>query len=163
MRRPKANGNEIAGVKAAYPWMARHRFLLGVFVSFRRKPRSNHHWLKLATKLTLELDHSSAQNVSAILIAPRYYNRNLLCPKSGVVLARRALDALGATYLKRAAQIGMDPALLHRVAVIGSGTLDSLPHNGAVVTLLSVCGSTHSARYKDIFHGRHSWRLHSSP
>ena len=45
----------------------------------------------------------------------------------------------------------MDPALLHRVAVIGSGTLDSLPHNGAVVTLLSVCGSTHRDSYKDIF------------
>jgi H+/gluconate symporter-like permease len=62
-----------------------------------------------------------------------------------------ALDALGATYLQRAAQIGMDPALLHRVAVIGAGTLDSLPHNGAVVTLLSVCGSTHRDAYKDIF------------
>jgi len=62
-----------------------------------------------------------------------------------------ALDALGATYLERAAQIGMDPALLHRVAVIGSGTLDSLPHNGAVVTLLSVCGCTHGSSYKDIF------------
>jgi len=61
-----------------------------------------------------------------------------------------ALDALGATYLERAAQIGMDPALLHRVAVIGSGTLDSLPHNGAVVTLLSVCGSTHKDSYKDV-------------
>jgi H+/gluconate symporter-like permease len=62
-----------------------------------------------------------------------------------------ALDALGATYLAQAAQIGMDPAILHRVAVIGSGTLDSLPHNGAVVTLLSVCGSTHKDSYKDIF------------
>jgi H+/gluconate symporter-like permease len=62
-----------------------------------------------------------------------------------------ALDALGATYVERAAQIGMDPALLHRVAVIGSGTLDSLPHNGAVVTLLSVCGSTHKDSYKDVF------------
>jgi H+/gluconate symporter-like permease len=45
----------------------------------------------------------------------------------------------------------MDPALLHRVAVIGSGTLDSLPHNGAVVTLLAVCGSTHKDSYSDIF------------
>jgi H+/gluconate symporter-like permease len=62
-----------------------------------------------------------------------------------------ALDALGATYLERAAQIGMNPELLHRVAVIGSGTLDSLPHNGAVVTLLSVCGSTHGESYKDVF------------
>ena len=62
-----------------------------------------------------------------------------------------ALDALGATYLQRAAEIGMDPALLHRVAVIGSGTLDSLPHNGAVVTLLAVCGSTQGESYRDIF------------
>jgi H+/gluconate symporter-like permease len=45
----------------------------------------------------------------------------------------------------------MDPALLHRVAVISSGTLDSLPHNGAVVTLLSVCGSNHSESYKEVF------------
>lgn len=61
-----------------------------------------------------------------------------------------ALDALGTTYMARAADIGMDPALLHRVAVIGSGTLDSLPHNGAVVTLLAVCGSTHRESYRDI-------------
>ncbi len=61
-----------------------------------------------------------------------------------------ALDALGSTYLARAAEIGLDPALLHRVAVIGSGTLDSLPHNGAVVTLLAVCGSTHRESYRDI-------------
>ena len=62
-----------------------------------------------------------------------------------------ALDALGGTFLERAAHIGMDPGLLHRVGVISSGTLDSLPHNGAVVTLLSVCGSTHSEAYKDVF------------
>jgi H+/gluconate symporter-like permease len=61
-----------------------------------------------------------------------------------------ALDALGATYMVRAAEIGLDPAVLHRVAVIGSGTLDSLPHNGAVVTLLAVCGSTHRQSYRDI-------------
>src|SRR5689334_9723201 len=61
-----------------------------------------------------------------------------------------ALDALGAIYLERAASVGLDPGLLHRVAVIGSGTLDSLPHNGAVVTLLAVCGSTHRESYRDI-------------
>ena len=61
-----------------------------------------------------------------------------------------ALDALGSTYMARAADIGLDPALLHRVAVIGAGTLDSLPHNGAVVTLLAVCGSTHRESYRDI-------------
>ena len=61
-----------------------------------------------------------------------------------------ALDALGSTYMKLAAEQGIDPALLHRVAVIGAGTLDSLPHNGAVVTLLAVCGSTHGKSYFDI-------------
>jgi H+/gluconate symporter-like permease len=61
-----------------------------------------------------------------------------------------ALDALGGTYLLLAAERGIDPALLHRVAVIGAGTLDSLPHNGAVVTLLAVCGSTHGKSYFDI-------------
>lgn len=61
-----------------------------------------------------------------------------------------ALDALGSTYMARAADIGLDPGLLHRVAVIGAGTLDSLPHNGAVVTLLAVCGSTHRESYRDI-------------
>ena len=61
-----------------------------------------------------------------------------------------ALDALGPTYMHLAAQHGIDPALMHRVAVIGAGTLDSLPHNGAVVTLLAVCGSTHARSYFDI-------------
>jgi H+/gluconate symporter-like permease len=34
--------------------------------------------------------------------------------------------------------------------VIGSGTLDSLPHNGAVVTLLALCGLSHRESYLDI-------------
>ena len=62
-----------------------------------------------------------------------------------------ALDALGETYLRLASEHGIDPALLHRVAVMSAGTLDSLPHNGAVVTLLAVCGVTHTDSYKDIF------------
>ena len=61
-----------------------------------------------------------------------------------------ALDALGDTYLRLAQDTGIDPALMHRIAVIGSGTLDSLPHNGAVVTLLAVCGSTHRKSYFDM-------------
>ncbi|WP_295048433.1 GntP family permease [uncultured Paracoccus sp.] len=61
-----------------------------------------------------------------------------------------ALDALGATYLARAAEAGIDPQLLHRVAVMSAGTLDSLPHSGAVVTLLSVCGVTARQSYRDV-------------
>lgn len=61
-----------------------------------------------------------------------------------------ALDALGGTYLLRALEIGLDPAVLHRVAVMSAGTLDTLPHNGAVVTLLAVCGATHRQSYGGI-------------
>jgi H+/gluconate symporter-like permease len=61
-----------------------------------------------------------------------------------------ALDALGDTYVSIASQLGIDPALMHRVAVIGSGTLDILPHNGAVVTLLALCGTTHREAYVGI-------------
>lgn len=62
-----------------------------------------------------------------------------------------ALDALGETYIRLAAEHGIEPALLHRVAVMSAGTLDSLPHNGAVVTLLAVCGVSHRDGYFDIF------------
>jgi H+/gluconate symporter-like permease len=61
-----------------------------------------------------------------------------------------ALDALAPTYMQLAAQIGLSPSALHRVAVISAGTLDSLPHNGAVVTLLAVCGTTHRESYVDL-------------
>ena len=61
-----------------------------------------------------------------------------------------ALDALAETYLAMARAYGIDPALMHRVAVIGAGTLDMLPHNGAVVSLLAICGTTHKESYFDI-------------
>ncbi len=61
-----------------------------------------------------------------------------------------ALDALGQSYMALAAQVGIDPGLMHRVAVIGAGTLDILPHNGAVVSLLAICGLTHRESYFDI-------------
>ena len=61
-----------------------------------------------------------------------------------------ALDALGDAYLAIAAERGIDPGLLHRIAVIGAGTLDMLPHNGAVVTVLAVCGASHGDSYFDI-------------
>jgi H+/gluconate symporter-like permease len=61
-----------------------------------------------------------------------------------------ALDALGETYMRLAAEAGVDPALLHRVAALAAGSLDSLPHNGAVVSLLAVCGLTHRDSYFDM-------------
>ncbi|WGJ91395.1 GntP family permease [Achromobacter mucicolens] len=61
-----------------------------------------------------------------------------------------ALQSLAGTYMELAQTLGIDPALMHRVSVIGAGTLDSLPHNGAVVTLLAVCGSNHRDGYMNI-------------
>jgi H+/gluconate symporter-like permease len=61
-----------------------------------------------------------------------------------------ALQALGPTFMQIAADTGLDPSAMHRVAVIASGTLDSLPHNGAVVTMLAVCGCTHRDSYLDV-------------
>lgn len=61
-----------------------------------------------------------------------------------------ALQALGSTFMEISAATGLSPELMHRVAVIASGTLDSLPHNGAVVTMLAVCGCTHRQSYLDV-------------
>jgi len=60
------------------------------------------------------------------------------------------LQALGATYADLAAGAGIDPELMHRVAAIASGGLSSLPHNGAVVTLLAIAGVGHKGSYRDI-------------
>jgi H+/gluconate symporter-like permease len=62
-----------------------------------------------------------------------------------------ALQMLGPTYLELGRDAGIHPDLLHRVTAIATGGLDALPHNGAVITLLSVCRATHREAYPDIF------------
>jgi H+/gluconate symporter-like permease len=62
-----------------------------------------------------------------------------------------ALDALGPSLMRQALDQGVDPALLHRVVAVATGGLDTLPHNGAVITLLGICGMTHRQAYGDIF------------
>jgi H+/gluconate symporter-like permease len=61
-----------------------------------------------------------------------------------------ALESLGQTYFERATELGVSPEVMHRVASMASGGLDSLPHNGAVITLLTICGLTHKQSYLDI-------------
>ncbi len=61
-----------------------------------------------------------------------------------------ALDALGDTYMRLAVEHGIAPSLMHRVATISSGTLDALPHNGTVLTVLQVSGLTHRESYRDM-------------
>ena len=62
-----------------------------------------------------------------------------------------ALDLMSKDWLAWAHSIGMSPEILHRVASMASGGMDTLPHNGAVITLLAVCGMTHKDSYGDIF------------
>jgi H+/gluconate symporter-like permease len=62
-----------------------------------------------------------------------------------------ALAAMADQFLAAANAAGISPEVLHRVAAMASGGIDTLPHNGAVITLLAVTGLTHRQAYKDIF------------
>jgi H+/gluconate symporter-like permease len=62
-----------------------------------------------------------------------------------------ALAAMAETFIRNAQAAGIPMEVLHRVAAMASGGMDTLPHNGAVITLLAVTGLTHRQAYKDIF------------
>ncbi len=62
-----------------------------------------------------------------------------------------ALDTFGKQYLEWAQRTNTSPELLHRVAAMASGGMDTLPHNGAVITLFAITGLTHRESYRDIF------------
>lgn len=61
-----------------------------------------------------------------------------------------ALQTLGADYLRMATEAGISPELMHRVAVLAAGGLDTLPHCGAIITLLSICKLSHRESYLNI-------------
>jgi len=62
-----------------------------------------------------------------------------------------ALAAMADTFISNAQAMGIPMEVLHRVAAMASGGMDTLPHNGAVITLLAVTGLSHKQSYKDIF------------
>jgi H+/gluconate symporter-like permease len=62
-----------------------------------------------------------------------------------------ALAAMGDSFIAAANAANIPLEVLHRVAAMASGGMDTLPHNGAVITLLAVTGLTHREAYKDIF------------
>ncbi len=61
-----------------------------------------------------------------------------------------ALASFAETFSEQAAALGISPQVLHRVIAVASGGMDTLPHNGAVITLLAVTGMTHKESYVDI-------------
>ncbi|HQZ63266.1 MAG TPA: GntP family permease, partial [Dokdonella sp.] len=62
-----------------------------------------------------------------------------------------ALAAMADSFIANANAAGIPMEVLHRVAAMASGGMDTLPHNGAVITLLAVTGLSHRQSYKDIF------------
>jgi len=62
-----------------------------------------------------------------------------------------ALGAMGEGYARAAQAAHINPEIMHRIASMGSAAMEILPHNGAVITLLSICGLTHKQSYFDLF------------
>ena len=61
------------------------------------------------------------------------------------------LDAFADTFIQMANASGIKLEVMHRIGLIASAGLDSLPHNGAVITVLTICGLSHRQSYKDMF------------
>ena len=62
-----------------------------------------------------------------------------------------ALAAMADTFVQNANAAGIPLEVLHRVASMSAGGMDTLPHNGAVITVLAVTGLTHKEAYGSIF------------
>ena len=62
-----------------------------------------------------------------------------------------ALAAMADAFVKGAQAANIPLEVLHRVVAMASGGMDTLPHNGAVITLLAVTGLTHRESYREIF------------
>ncbi len=77
---------------------------------------------------------------------------NVLCGATGSASGgiSIALSVLAEDFIKIAATTGIPLAVMHRIASLSSGGLDTLPHNGGVITCLSVCGLSHKESYLDM-------------
>jgi len=62
-----------------------------------------------------------------------------------------ALAAMSTEFIAAAKAANIPLEVFHRIAAMASGGMDTLPHNGAVITLLAVTGLTHRQAYKDVF------------
>ncbi|MEN5364406.1 GntP family permease [Brevundimonas intermedia] len=78
---------------------------------------------------------------------------NILCGITGSASGGLSLTlaAFGDRFIAAAQAQGVPMEVMHRIASLASGGMDTLPHNGAIITLLAVTGLTHRQAYKDIF------------
>jgi len=100
---------------------------------------------RLITERMLEL---GTENVLVSLAVSTSFLAGLTGSASGGMSI--ALTVLGDNYLGLAQAAGISPQLLHRVTTLATGSLDTLPHNGAVITLLAICGLSHREAYGDL-------------
>lgn len=92
-------------------------------------------------------------NISSNPIISEAISVNIICgitasASGGLTIT---LDALAPTFINMSQSLNIPLEVMHRIASLASGGLDTLPHNGAVITTLAICGLTHKASYKDIF------------
>ncbi|WP_195940773.1 GntP family permease [Romboutsia sp. 1001713B170131_170501_G6] len=92
-------------------------------------------------------------NVSSNPIISEALSVNIICgitasASGGLTIT---LDALSSTFIAMSQALNISPEIMHRIAALASGGLDTLPHNGAVITTLAICSLTHKDSYKDIF------------
>ena len=96
---------------------------------------------------------TSIMNISSNPIISEAISVNIICGLTASASGGLGitLSALASTFVEMSQKLSISPEILHRIASLSSGGLDTLPHNGAVITTLAICGLTHKESYKDIF------------
>ncbi len=97
-------------------------------------------------EILLEIADSAGPLVSAVVTT------NIMCGVTGSASGGLtiALSMLGDTWAQMASAQGISADALHRIVSIASVGIDPVPHCGALVTLLAICGLTHKEAYFDI-------------
>ena len=97
-------------------------------------------------EILLGIADSAGPLVSAVVTT------NIMCGVTGSASGGLtiALSMLGDTWAQMAAAQGISADALHRIVSIASVGIDPVPHCGALVTLLAICGLTHKDAYYDI-------------
>ena len=96
---------------------------------------------------------NTIMNVSSNPIISEAISVNVICGLTASASGGLgiSLNALAPTFIQMSDALSISPEILHRIASLSSGGLDTLPHNGAVITTLAICSLTHKESYKDIF------------
>ena len=137
-------------------WSVETALLLGILlvviidaIGYRRVTKSFAEGSKsaIAGALLASLNTASEYGFGAVIAV------NLLAGITGSASGGMgiALAAMSNQFIAAANAHGIPMEVLHRVAAMASGGMDTMPHNGAVITLLMVTGLTHRQSYKDIF------------